>query len=154
MDELYRDLKKADLAARERGICWYLMLQPCLFNQKEYKVVLRGFKGSTNSIAANPHHHRGEKKFSTPHELKEFAEKAISTLAKKHPGAIVEGLNRVDIMQMKSGKLVVNEIEGFEALYEKKGSRTSDETENNLTHKHMVEFWASILGHFLYKALF
>ena len=150
LHELRRDLEKAARAALERGI-WYLMLQTCLSNQKEYKVVLRGFKGSANSIAANPHHHRGERKFSTARELKEFAEKAISTLAKNHRGAIVEGLNRVDIMQMKSGKLVVNEIEGFEALYVKKGSRTSDETENNLTHKHMIEFWASILGHFLYK---
>jgi len=47
-----------------------------------------------------------------------FAEDAIQMLKAACPEAIVDGLVRVDIFEMSDGRLVVNEFESFEALFQ------------------------------------
>ena len=57
--------------------------------------------------------------FSTePHtRLRHFVEFAISELAAKCPGAITDGLVRVDVFQNCKKELIVNEFESLEACF-------------------------------------
>jgi hypothetical protein len=53
-----------------------------------------------------------------PHtRLQYFAEYAVSELSTKCPGAITDGLVRVDIFENAQKSLVVNEFESLEASY-------------------------------------
>jgi hypothetical protein len=49
-------------------------------------------------------------------ELIEFADSAMDAIA-SHEAYIVDGLVRVDVFKNNTGKLVVNELESFEAIY-------------------------------------
>jgi len=95
----------------------YVMIQPTVRNRKEYKVVL--FNGKyqyvNNKPKTPPHSHA----FSyEPHErLRRFAEYAVSELSVCCPGAITDGLVRVDVFQTATKSLVVNEFESLEAIY-------------------------------------
>ena len=98
------------------------MIQPCVYNRKEYKVVFlnsdpfyicainEGSKKSANGV---------NKAFSEkPHdELIKFCKDSLELFIKNCPSAIVDGLFRVDVMQMRSGQFVVNEFESLEARY-------------------------------------
>ena len=99
------------------------MIQPCVYNRKEFKVIIlnsdpfyisavdrKSSKKSANGI---------NKSFSkAPHnELLAFCKESVDQLKRNCPYAIVDGLFRVDVMQMRSGRLVVNEFESLEANY-------------------------------------
>lgn len=99
------------------------MLQACMYNRKEYKIVCVGGVPSYLAII-NGH---GNKKspdgvnlpYSThPHDnLFEFANRAISRFRTNFPNAIIEPNFRIDIFMRHDGKLVVNELESLEAWY-------------------------------------
>jgi hypothetical protein len=99
------------------------MIQPCVFNRKEYKVVIlnsdpfyistvdsKNSKKSANGI---------HKAFSiSPHDdLISFCKESLAQFTSACPYAVVDGLFRIDVMQMRSGRFVVNEFESLEANY-------------------------------------
>lgn len=99
------------------------MIQACMFNRKEYKIVCLG--GIPSYLVDIPYH--GKKKHSSginedfskpPHEhLFHFAAKAIKKFLLKFPSALINPNFRVDIFKTSSGKFVVNEFENLEAWY-------------------------------------
>jgi hypothetical protein len=77
----------------------YLIVQPAMFNRKEYKLV---FFNKTFMYIANINLHRSnELSFSkgSHARLIAFAYTAIDALATALPDAIIDGLLRVDIME-------------------------------------------------------
>jgi len=63
-------------------------------------------------------------------------------------GAITDGLVRVDVMQTKDGRLVVNEFEGFEALYEGTGSADSKDYR---AKNFLINYYEKKLGEILWS---
>ena len=57
------------------------------------------------------------KAFDNETERFKFAEAAVQKLDKACPGSITDGMIRVDIMQLCTGEMVVNEFESLEANY-------------------------------------
>jgi len=115
-------LKALDISAGKfGGRIPYAMLQPCLANRKEYKVVVLNGKAS-HMLPQDAGVRLGSKaarSFSSyPHtDLFHFAEFAVDVLARRCRGSQVDGLVRVDIMQTLDGNMIVNEFESLEALY-------------------------------------
>lgn len=88
----------------------YAIIQPCLGNKRDYKVIL------FNRIAQH-HWNRasGAAYCSNFQGLYQFEELALAELGRHRPETYTRGLIRVDIMQMPDKELVVNEFEGLEA---------------------------------------
>jgi hypothetical protein len=95
----------------------YAMVQPCMLNRKENKVVVLNGKAS----------HRAETRIKTgiqyckrPYtEIFAFAEKVVKDMAAADSCFQSEGMVRVDIFQTTidggAGRFVVNELESLEA---------------------------------------
>jgi hypothetical protein len=111
----------------------YVMIQPTMRNRKEYKVVL--FNGKYQYVNYKPKTPTHSHAFSyEPHErLRRFAEYAVSELKVCCPGAITDGLVRVDVFQTATKSLVVNEFESLEAVYYHHLQHT--------TTNQLVEYW-------------
>ena len=111
----------------------YAMVQPCLANKKEYKVVVQG--GVAKYIASIGTCCKG-RAFATKDQLLKFAEHAVGILRDKSIHFIWQGTVRVDIMQTNSQQLIVNEFESLEAcIY-------SNQDRNLLPAvEWMVEYW-------------
>jgi hypothetical protein len=97
----------------------YAIIQPCLANRIEYKVILingcpkyHATKGNGVSFLVLP-------------DLYNFAIKAIELLRKNCKSAILDGLVRVDIMSYKN-VMIVNEFESLEANYYGNGNRQNN----------------------------
>ena len=99
----------------------YLMIQPCMYNRREYKVVaLNGKPLYVANIAtgSNKVSKPGiNKAFGSTNRLLEFAGEAIEQLLSNAPFAITDGLMRVDIFEDATGCMVVNEFESLDASY-------------------------------------
>jgi hypothetical protein len=101
----------------------YIMIQACMYNRKEYKVVLA--EGKAVYLASIAGHNKRQsigginKSFSVrPHDaLMEFAEQIVLDAKYACPHMIMDGLVRVDIFEKLDHTFVVNELEGFEANY-------------------------------------
>lgn len=108
----------------------YLLLQPCLDNRKEYKVVC--LNGHPKYIS---NHSRGSKgrKFCNEEEVKAFAFNVLQSISHRDD-FIINMLCRVDVMTYK-GRMVVNELESFEAATP--GPRDSEAQ----VVPFLVEFW-------------
>lgn len=93
----------------------YAMLQPCMKNKKEYKVVY--YKYGAKYVATIKQKHTNERAFSThPHEfLFTFANNAVMALSIANSCFLEDGVLRIDIFQTASNRLVVNEFESLEA---------------------------------------
>jgi hypothetical protein len=106
----------------------YVMLQACMANRKEYKVVVINQKAL---YVANDNKKSGKSFSQFPHtELLKFAENAVIALKFNCPSAITDGLVRVDIFKTLNNGFVVNEFESLEACYyNKKDSQFSTEAE-------------------------
>ena len=110
------------LSNRFFGHLPYLMIQPCMHNRKECKVVVlnnspvyqAGISTGGNSKSKNG----VRRSFADFEELQQFANQAIAQLRLAAPFAITDGLFRVDIFQTAAGKMVVNEIESLDAEYQ------------------------------------
>lgn len=125
-------LEHIALAARQYAerVC-YTMVQPCMHNRQEYRVVVLG--GQAQYLATVEKKAKGADthKFSvSPHtSLFEFAENAVRALRMRCPEAIADYIMRVDIFQRKDGRLVVNEFESLEAcIYSAKNGETKAKT--------------------------
>ena len=91
----------------------YIMLQACMANKKEYKIVV------LNKVAryvAYNHCRQGKAYSFYPHEdILNFATHAVELLSLNCPFLIVDCLIRVDIFKNKHGNYVVNEFESLDA---------------------------------------
>jgi hypothetical protein len=126
----------------------YALLQPCLKNRKEYKVVLLNRRALF--VADISQRTRLGTNFSAPpHDaLKELAERACQLLETRCAGAITEPILRVDIMETLNG-LVVNEFESLEACYY---SKKFEENELCVRDKLRL-FWSTIVQELTIDAL-
>ena len=97
----------------------YAIIQPCLINKRECKVVCINGCAKYHTIYGSGN------KFVDDIPLLNFAEKAIRTLKTNCPTAIVDGLVRVDVMCRFNGSMIVNEFESLEAMFST--SNLSDE---------------------------
>ena len=91
----------------------YALLQVCLLNRREYRVVAVNGKVafiSINNLARN----RG-KAFSNQDDILMFAQRALDMLKVRCLGAMTDFIIRIDVMINNYGVLVVNEFESFEA---------------------------------------
>jgi len=125
------------------------MIQPCMYNRKEYKVVaLNNVPTYIASIASG----RGKKsaggvnqQFGDTDSLLEFAGKAIGTFRLNAPFAITDGLFRVDVFQDVTGKMVVNEFESLDANY-------SALTHLQMaTHSFLIKYWENKITELLIR---
>jgi hypothetical protein len=99
----------------------YLMVQPCMYNRKEYKVVMLNHVPvfATTSSSSKRCSNGVNKAFvdNDRLDLLKFAEEQLNEFKLNCPGAITDGLFRVDVLQNNDGKMVVNEFESLEASY-------------------------------------
>lgn len=109
----------------------YCLIQEILNNGKEYKTVMLDGKAMYMFAKDSAKHHA----FSTEAEIFKFAEDALRILKTNRRGTIADGLVRVDVMERNDGKLIVNEFEGFEALFAKKGANEA------AVHDCLRKFW-------------
>jgi len=127
----------------------YLMIQPCMYNRKEYKVVaLNNVPTYIASIATG----RGKKsatgvnqQFGDTDSLLDFAGKAIGAFRLNAPFAITDGLFRVDIFQDVTGKMVVNEFESLDANY---SALTNLQM---ATHSFLIKYWENKITELLIR---
>jgi len=112
----------------------YLMIQPCMYNRREVKIVVLNnrplYKANIATGAQAKSKGGVNQNFSgdlnTLDALLAFAGTALEKLKATTPYAITDGLFRVDIFQTLSGQLVVNEFESLEADF---GCRISGATD-------------------------
>jgi hypothetical protein len=124
------------------GCIPYLMVQPCLVNRTEYKVVLlAGVAAYVASINQKGHGFNNKSFSKSPHTaIKRFAESAVKMLQINNPHSICGGLVRVDIMMNACGDLVVNEFESLEAaIY------SSNPTLEFKARMWLVKYWKTVL---------
>jgi hypothetical protein len=118
----------------------YVMIQACMYNRKEYKVVALG--GEPLYIAAIGSEKKStdgvNRAFGDEDELLQFAKLAVKRLLSSVPHAITDGLFRVDIFQDKQNKFVVNEFESLDANYD------GNEMYECLTTNFIRAYWKKI----------
>jgi hypothetical protein len=134
-------LTALDLAAeRYAERVSYAIVQPCMWNRKEYKVVVLG--GVAQYIAKIESKPGGQRSFSLrPHTaLFAFAENAVKALGRDCPSSLSDGILRVDIFQTFDGRLVVNEFESLEAC-----TYSTSITKQAVAESWMVDYWNSKL---------
>jgi len=125
----------------------YLMIQPCMYNRKEYKVVsLNNVPTYVATIATGKNKKSGcgvNKSFGNTDSLLSFAGEAIKRFRLNAPYAITDGLLRVDIFQDAKGQMVVNEFESLDANY------SSTAQLQMATHSFLNKYWENKIVEFL-----
>ena len=128
----------------------YLMIQPCMYNRKEYKIVSLHQEPLYEASIASGRNKRSaggiNSAFAETNVLLAFADVVIRRFRLHAPFAITDGLLRVDIFQDVNGKLVVNEIESLDAEY---GCSTYDARFQIITHNFLNKYWEKKLADFL-----
>jgi hypothetical protein len=89
---------------------------------------------SANGVGFSQHPH---------HEVLRFAETMVRQLGHVCPGTMTDYLLRVDVMQKRTGNMIVNELESFEASYE-----SSNHAETHATNALVRKFWDDMLCKF------
>lgn len=119
----------------------YAMIQPCLKNRKEYKVVVLNGCASHVLPQSAGVQVNGSSTFSrAPHRaLFRFAEFAVHRLLQMSEGTISNFILRVDIMQRANGNFVVNEFESFEAVY-----LSSSTKETHKAQSFFEDYWRNV----------
>ena len=126
----------------------YLMVQPCLKNRMEYKVLVQSKRA--RYVTDSLHTTAGSKTASfcslrNPDCLLQFAESAVLTLEQNCPEADLDGTVRVDIMQRSNGLTVVNEFESLEAcIFSKNPARLA------AAKSEQKNYWLKVLGRWLF----
>ena len=131
----------------------YLMIQPCMYNRKEVKIVVLNeeplFKAGI-STGSNSRSKTGINKcFSDKEGLLAFARQAMERFQSAAPFAITDGLFRVDIFQTLSGKMVVNEFESLDAAYDTVSTGTYDY--QALTYNFLQKYWQKKIDSVLFS---
>ena len=121
-------------------------MQPCLVNKMEYKVVVFGAEVALTdpNRKATP-----RSPFHTDDNLSDimsFARLAVDVLAAGNPGLMRDGLLRVDIMQTRNKRMIVNEFESLEALY-----ACSKQADTHRIELFLIDYWRKKLIHLLEK---
>lgn len=117
----------------------YIMIQACMFNRKEYKVIVlagapiyvASIQGSGNKRSTDG----TNRSFSNQDGLLEFTKHSLERILSRIPYAITDGLFRVDIFQNIHGQLVVNEFESLDANYDGEAKFES------LTKAYLQTYW-------------
>jgi hypothetical protein len=108
----------------------YLMIQPCMYNRCEVKIVVLNneplYRADISTGRTAKSNGGIRRAFSDLDGLLTFARIALEKLRSSSPYAITDGLFRVDIFQTLSGQMVVNEFESLEADYGCKPSGSTD----------------------------
>jgi len=125
------------------GIYPYVMLQPYLYNRKEYKVTL--YNGKALYICKSVRRIK-ERAFSNSTEIMRFAETAVAMLKCETTAIDLEGVIRVDIMQGNDGSLIVNEFESLEACIWSPEGCVRNEA---ITLSYQATFWKNQVLKFL-----
>jgi hypothetical protein len=114
--------------------CDYVMIQPKMFNNYEYKVACFGMRAQYIAERKRASGKSSYRIFSDA-AVMDFAEHAIATLAETNPAAILDGLVRVDIFRTSSNppRLVVNEFESLEARYNSTIGTNESDMDTDLT---------------------
>jgi hypothetical protein len=122
----------------------YCMVQPRLINRYEHKLVY--FDGVFFQHAHNhvPLQSYESWEFGTEEEIKSFCCQIIEQLKKTYPDFLLQPMLRIDVMQTRDGKLVVNEMESLDALTSAKG-RGGEKGDLNLNSM-LRQFWLSYFG--------
>lgn len=118
-------LQHIELAARKYAErVEYVMVQPCMKNRKEYRVVVLGGRAQYLADVQQKACGSATRQFSEhPHgALFGFAENAVLALRTYCPESISDYVMRVDIFQRSDNRLVVNEFESLEACVYHKDS--------------------------------
>ncbi len=124
----------------------YIMLQPCMQNRKENKVVT--VNGKALYISENKTKAGSQYSFPPHHSnLFTFAEHAVRELKIADPSFHADGLVRVDVFQNQVGELIVNEFESLEAYYH--SSAIIGMTEEASVTEWLTEFWRLKLKMFI-----
>jgi|APCry1669189241_1035207.scaffolds.fasta_scaffold26966_2 hypothetical protein len=136
----------------------YALVQLCLTNRREYKIVLIDGKGKQSIVSrrrllmpcfylAVSHYGQRETQRAGPafaagsDALYPIAEEMCRLFKTAIPYAITEGLFRVDIMVRDSGEVVLNEFESLEATYSAPGQDKDVYVINAL-----VKYWYRVLN--------
>ena len=123
----------------------YLIIQPCMMNRRENKVVLLNGEATyiaSISTGSNKRSSGGtNKQFGDYDSLLQFANEAVRRFVTNVPFAIIDGLFRVDIFQTQEGRLVVNEFESLEANYSSK-----KEDMQFRTYDFLIKYWENMIG--------
>ena len=121
------------------GIYPYAMIQPCMKNRKEYKVVYIPSKSIIYVSSARTTSGHYKKAFPTGQnhcDLFTFVMQAVKVLQEACPHTICDGLLfGVDVFMNQAGDFIVNEFESLEAAYYGKSI-----AENNVTN-FLKEYW-------------
>ena len=121
----------------------YVLIQACMHNRKEYKVVALGghplYIASINGSGGKKCADGVNEKFAEKDELLDFADAAMRRLVKALPYVISDGLFRVDIFQTADGRLVVNEFESLDANFD--GSEQYEMITNNF----LSSYWSNLM---------
>ena len=129
--------------SRGHSLIPYVLIQPCMKNMKEYKVLV--FDAKPLYVLSSKSGKRRIAFCDKDEDLLTFARDAVEILKKNCKHAIVDGLIRVDIFCNAAGKWKVNEFEGYEADF--CTSNTDDEA-------HVLQlletYWKSSLSQFVY----
>jgi predicted RNase H-like HicB family nuclease len=116
----------------------YVMLQPKMKNNCEYKVVCWNMEAKYVALTKRGYGTAFAK--GKVADLLEFANSAIRQLKQECPCAIVDGLIRVDIFETAAKKFIVNEFEGLEARYCTKRGKSEMEISDNIR-----AYWFSMI---------
>jgi hypothetical protein len=137
------------LSAKYFGHLPYLMIQPCMYNRKEYKVVVLNntavYKAGISTGSNNKSKNGVNRKFGELKDLLQFAQTALERLRSNAPFAITDGLFRVDIFQTITGRMVVNEFESLDAEYQSKISGTDE-----ATYSFLERYWYQKLKEYMF----
>jgi hypothetical protein len=111
------------LSSKYYGHLPYLMIQPCMYNRREVKIVALNnqpvFKAGI-STGFNSRSKSGISKVfgDIKEDILPFASQALQKFRDAVPFAITDGLFHIDIFQTAAGQMVVNEFESLDAVYE------------------------------------
>ena len=117
----------------------YIMLQPCMKNKHEYKVVVLHEKPA---FVSYNYKNSGSKRTAFSKypftDILCFAKTAVERLKINCPEAITEGLIRVDIFMNEKKNFIVNEFESLDANYQ---ANDGDMTKDSETAEILKMFW-------------
>lgn len=121
----------------------YAMLQPCMANKRECKMVFLNGQFAHFAKSSNI----GKAFISTDiqrEEIKRFAEMIVTRVRQQIPHSITDGLLRIDIFRNCRGAYVVNEIESLEGRYWSRGGNRAL-VEEQTVDRFLLEYWTDVL---------
>lgn len=123
------------LGTRPCEVFPYLMLQPRMKSNNESKIILHNGEAKYLSITDKTTGLVGQTlRDAVPlAELMTLSEMVIKTLKFRCPYFECGGLTRVDIFMNAAGKLIINEVESFDANYSSSKPDNQSETKNFLS---------------------